>query len=101
MDCENKVELAAHVKEINQKVKDERSFVEQFTREAHKIIVGQKYMIERLLIGLLTRGHILLGGLDKMFRHLAFLFSIKPESQPDQIQNKTHDSQNHDPVAPV
>ncbi|MBN2319093.1 MAG: AAA family ATPase [Acidobacteria bacterium] len=40
-------------------------------REAHRIIVGQKYMIERLLIGLLTRGHILLEGVPGLAKTLA------------------------------
>ena len=66
-----KVELAAHVKEINQKVKNESGFVEQLIRETHKIIIGQKYMIERLLIGLLTRGHILLEGVPGLAKTLA------------------------------
>jgi MoxR-like ATPase len=65
------VDLAAHVKEINQKVKDESGFVEQLTGEVHRVIVGQKYMIERLLIGLLTRGHILLEGVPGLAKTLA------------------------------
>lgn len=65
------MELAEHVKEINRKVSSESSFVEQLTREAHRIIVGQKYMMERLLIGLLTRGHILLEGVPGLAKTLA------------------------------
>jgi MoxR-like ATPase len=65
------VELAEHVKEINQKVKGESGFVEQLIRETHKVIVGQKYMMERLLIGLLTRGHILLEGVPGLAKTLA------------------------------
>jgi MoxR-like ATPase len=71
MDSENRVELTEHVNKINQKVKDESSFVEQLIREAHKIIVGQQYMIERLLIGLLTRGHILIEGVPGLAKTLA------------------------------
>jgi MoxR-like ATPase len=65
------VEIAAHVNEINQKVRDESSFVEQLIGEVHRVIVGQKYMIERLLIGLLTRGHILLEGVPGLAKTLA------------------------------
>jgi MoxR-like ATPase len=65
------VEIAAHVNEINQKVKNESSFVEQLIGEVHRVIVGQKYMIERLLIGLLTRGHILLEGVPGLAKTLA------------------------------
>jgi MoxR-like ATPase len=65
------VELATHVDEINRKVRDESSFVEQLIGEVHRVIVGQKYMIERLLIGLLTRGHILLEGVPGLAKTLA------------------------------
>jgi MoxR-like ATPase len=65
------VEIAAHVNEINQKVRDESSFVEQLIAEVHRAIVGQKYMIERLMIGLLTRGHILLEGVPGLAKTLA------------------------------
>ena len=65
------MEIAAHVNEINQKVRNESSFVEQLIGEVHRVIVGQKYMIERLLIGLLTRGHILLEGVPGLAKTLA------------------------------
>ena len=65
------MELAEHVNEINRKVRDESGFVEELSREAHKVIVGQKYMMERLLIGLLTRGHILLEGVPGLAKTLA------------------------------
>jgi MoxR-like ATPase len=65
------VEIAAHVDEINQKVRNESSFVEQLIAEVHRAIIGQKYMIERLLIGLLTRGHILLEGVPGLAKTLA------------------------------
>jgi MoxR-like ATPase len=65
------VELTTHVNEINQKVKNESGFAEQLIGEVHRVIVGQKYMIERLLIGLLTRGHILLEGVPGLAKTLA------------------------------
>ena len=65
------MEIAAHVNEINQKVRNESSFVEQLIAEVHRTIVGQKYMIERLLIGLLTRGHVLLEGVPGLAKTLA------------------------------
>jgi len=65
------VELATHVNEINQKVRNESGFVEKLIGEVHRVIVGQKYMIERLLIGLLTRGHILLEGVPGLAKTLA------------------------------
>jgi MoxR-like ATPase len=65
------MELNAHVNEINQKVRDESGFVDQLIGEVHRVIVGQKYMIERLLIGLLTRGHILLEGVPGLAKTLS------------------------------
>jgi MoxR-like ATPase len=65
------VEIAAHVNEINQKVRNESGFVEQLIAEVHRAIIGQKYMIERLMIGLLTRGHILLEGVPGLAKTLA------------------------------
>ncbi len=65
------MDLAEHIQAINQKVKDESSFVERLTDEVHRVIVGQKYMVERLLIGLLTRGHILLEGVPGLAKTLA------------------------------
>ena len=50
------------IKAINEKIQQESLFVEKIMAEISKIIVGQNYMIERLLIGLLANGHILLEG---------------------------------------
>ncbi len=65
------MELAAHIQTINEKVKSESAFVHQLSGEVHRVIVGQKYMVERLLIGLLTRGHILLEGVPGLAKTLA------------------------------
>jgi MoxR-like ATPase len=65
------MELTTHVNEINRKVRDESRFVEQLVGEVHRVIVGQKYMIERLLIGLFTRGHLLLEGVPGLAKTLA------------------------------
>ncbi|MBN1567478.1 MAG: AAA family ATPase [Acidobacteria bacterium] len=63
--------MAAQVSEINQKVRNESGFVGQLITEVHRAIIGQKYMIERLLIGLLARGHILLEGVPGLAKTLA------------------------------
>ena len=65
------MDLAAHISEINQKVKAESRLIEDLVGEVHRVIVGQKYMVERLLIGLLTRGHILLEGVPGLAKTLA------------------------------
>jgi MoxR-like ATPase len=65
------VEIATYINEINQKVKDESKFIEHLLSEVHRVIVGQKYMIERLLLGLLTRGHILIEGVPGLAKTLS------------------------------
>lgn len=59
------------VKAINEKIERESAFVELLTLEMNKVIVGQKHMIERLLIGLLGNGHILLEGVPGLAKTLA------------------------------
>ncbi|MBM3788784.1 MAG: ATPase, partial [Acidobacteria bacterium] len=49
------MEIAAHIEEINQRVRAESAFVDRLLQEVHRVIVGQKYMVERLVAGLLTR----------------------------------------------
>ncbi|WP_416445966.1 AAA family ATPase [Leeuwenhoekiella sp. A16] len=56
---------------INEKIERESAFVKILTLEMNKVIVGQKHMVERLLIGLLGRGHILLEGVPGLAKTLA------------------------------
>ncbi len=59
------------VRAINEKIERESAFVDILTNEMNKVIVGQKTMIERLLIGLLGNGHILLEGVPGLAKTLA------------------------------
>jgi len=59
------------IKTINEMIKKESAFVETLTSEVGKIIVGQRHMIDRLLIGLLSNGHILLEGVPGLAKTLA------------------------------
>ena len=59
------------VRAINEKIERESAFVDLLTSEMNKVIVGQKQMIERLLIGLLGNGHILLEGVPGLAKTLA------------------------------
>lgn len=59
------------IKELNERIQRESAFVEMISLEMDKVIVGQKYMIERLLIGLLSNGHILLEGVPGLAKTLA------------------------------
>ncbi len=59
------------IKAINEKIEKESAFVDLLIMEMNKVIVGQKHMIERLLIGLLGNGHILLEGVPGLAKTLA------------------------------
>ena len=59
------------IQAINAKIEKESEFVEKITNEIGKAIVGQKYMVERLLIGLLADGHILLEGVPGLAKTMA------------------------------
>jgi MoxR-like ATPase len=59
------------IQALNYRIHAESAFVEQITAETAKVIVGQEVMIERLLIGLLTKGHILLEGMPGLAKTLA------------------------------
>jgi len=58
------------IKAINEKIIKESEFTEKIIKEVSKVIVGQSYMIERLLIGLLSNGHILLEGVPGLAKTL-------------------------------
>ncbi len=53
---------ASDIRELNEKIQYQSSFIDRLREEVSKVIVGQHYMLDRLLIGLLTNGHILLEG---------------------------------------
>src|SRR5690606_15345085 len=59
------------IREINEKIQRESEFIELLQLELSKVIVGQKYMVERLLIGLLSNGHLLLEGVPGLAKTLA------------------------------
>ncbi len=59
------------IREINERIQQESSFVELLNLEIGKAIVGQRYMLERLLIGLLSNGHLLLEGVPGLAKTLA------------------------------
>ena len=59
------------IKELNDKINKESAFIDMLMMEMNKVIVGQKHMTERLLIGLLSNGHILLEGVPGLAKTLA------------------------------
>ena len=56
---------------LNEKIKQESSFVDLLFNEIGKVIVGQKAMVERLVVGLLANGHVLLEGVPGLAKTLA------------------------------
>jgi MoxR-like ATPase len=79
---EGTTQTASDIKAIQEKVEKESLFVRELLTEMGKVIVGQKYLVERLLIGLLANGHILIEGVPGLAKTL----SIKTLS--DAIQTK-------------
>lgn len=59
------------ITELNEKISKESEFIDTLLAEIGKVIVGQKDMVERLVIGLLGNGHILLEGVPGLAKTLA------------------------------
>ena len=59
------------IAELNEKIKNESAFIDLLLGEIGKVIVGQKEMVERLVVGLLGNGHILLEGVPGLAKTLA------------------------------
>ncbi|MCX7719365.1 MAG: MoxR family ATPase [Candidatus Sumerlaeaceae bacterium] len=56
---------------LSARIREEGAFVDRITEEIGKVIVGQRYMVDRLLVGLLSNGHILLEGVPGLAKTLA------------------------------
>src|SRR3989337_1702417 len=63
--------MESDVKKITERVKKESDFVNTLMYEVGKVIVGQKYLIERLLIGILSNGHVLLEGVPGLAKTMS------------------------------
>ncbi len=62
---------SSDVAQITEHVKKEAAFVQGLKQEIARVIVGQKYMVDRILIGLLANGHILVEGVPGLAKTLA------------------------------
>ncbi len=72
MPCDGKEErLYADIKAIGERIERESGFVGALLSEIDKVIVGQRYMVERLLMGLLADGHVLIEGVPGLAKTLA------------------------------
>ena len=65
------MEVTTDIRELNEKIKAESSFIDLINMEMGKVIIGQKKMVESLMIGLLSDGHILLEGVPGLAKTLA------------------------------
>jgi MoxR-like ATPase len=65
------MDQTVNVKELNERIRNESSFVDMINMEMNKVIVGQKHLVESLLVGLLSDGHILLEGVPGLAKTLA------------------------------
>ncbi len=65
------MQASVDIEALNQQIYQESAFLEILNNEASKVIVGQKYMLQRLLLGLLADGHVLLEGLPGLAKTLA------------------------------
>ena len=59
------------IAELNEKIKNESAFIDLLFNEISKVIIGQKKMVERLVVGLLGNGHVLLEGVPGLAKTLA------------------------------
>lgn len=67
----NTLMVETDIKELNERIQKESAFIDLIEMEMHRVIVGQRHMVERLLIGLLSNGHILLEGVPGLAKTLA------------------------------
>ena len=63
--------ISVDISQINEKIERESAFIDALTNEMNKVIVGQKHMVNALLIGLLGKGHILLEGVPGLAKTLS------------------------------
>ncbi len=59
------------IRELNEKIEKESAFIELLNREMDQVIIGQRYMIDRMMIALLSNGHLLLEGVPGLAKTLA------------------------------
>lgn len=62
---------ATDIRELNEKIEKESAFVELINQEMDKVIIGQRYMVDRMLVALLANGHLLLEGVPGLAKTLA------------------------------
>ncbi len=64
------MQTAEDIRQLNEKIQYAASFVDRIKNELSKLVVGQSYMVDRLMIGLLSNGHVLLEGVPGLAKTL-------------------------------
>ena len=72
---ENK--MAVDIEQLNMKIEKESAFIDLMMNEISRVVIGQKYMLERLVIGLLANGHVLLEGVPGLAKTLTVMSLAK------------------------
>ena len=62
--------MNSELDQLEAKIREKSAFIDEIYTESSKVIVGQRYMIDRLLIGLLADGHVLLEGVPGLAKTL-------------------------------
>lgn len=70
-DMETPSTSSVDIRELNERIHQHSAFIELLNMELNKVVVGQKHMVERLLIGMLANGHVLLEGVPGLAKTLA------------------------------
>src|SRR5690606_19446981 len=63
--------MNSELENLSVQIREASAFIDRITTEVSKVIVGQRYMVDRLLIGLLSNGHVLLEGVPGLAKTLA------------------------------
>lgn len=81
------MQTSLDIEALNQQIYIDSAFIERLNESTSKVIVGQRYMLERLLIGLLAKGHVLLEGLPGLAKTLSIkTLSSAIDAQFNRIQ---------------
>src|SRR6185312_7913614 len=71
LNISNMLYTAEDIRQLNNKIQYQAAFIDRLRDEVGRVIVGQHHMLDRLLIGLLSNGHVLLEGVPGLAKTLA------------------------------
>ena len=77
------------VRELNERIHQQSAFIDLLMMELNKTLVGQKHMIERLLIGMLANGHVLLEGKPTVFVYAQGAYEAREVEPGERVGGRT------------